>query len=47
MTKRRCSWAEDVEEIYVKYHDEEWGVPTHDDRELFELFKLDLHGLQY
>ena len=37
MTKRRCSWAEDVEEIYVKYHDEEWGVPTHDDRELFEL----------
>ena len=41
MTKRRCSWAEDVEEIYVKYHDEEWGVPTHDDRELFELLVLE------
>ena len=41
MTKKRCPWAEDVEEIYVKYHDEEWGVPTHDDRELFELLVLE------
>ena len=41
MTKRRCPWAEDVEDIYVKYHDEEWGVQTHDDQELFELLVLE------
>lgn len=41
MTKKRCPWAEDVEEIYVKYHDEEWGVPTLDDRELFEMLVLE------
>ena len=41
MTKRRCHWAEYVEEIYVKYHDKEWGVPTHDDQELFELLVLE------
>ena len=41
MTKKRCHWAENVEEIYVKYHDEEWGVPTYDDRELFELLVLE------
>ena len=40
MNKKRCSWATDVENIYVKYHDEEWGVPTHDDRELFEFLVL-------
>lgn len=41
MTKKRCDWASDVEEIYVKYHDEEWGVPTHDERELFEFLVLE------
>lgn len=41
MNKKRCNWATDVEEIYVKYHDEEWGVPTHDDRELFEFLVLE------
>ena len=41
MTKKRCPWAEDVEEIYVRYHDEEWGVPTYDDRNLFELLVLE------
>ena len=25
-------------ELYIKYHDEEWGVPKYDDKELFELF---------
>ena len=34
--KTRCSWADDVP-IYVDYHDNEWGRPTHNDRELFEL----------
>ena len=33
--KIRCGWCEN-EEIYVKYHDEEWGVPVHSDQKLFE-----------
>lgn len=40
MNKKRCEWATD-DEIYMKYHDEEWGVPTHDDRELFEFLVLE------
>ena len=36
----RCGWSTD-DELYVKYHDEEWGVPVHDDRELFELLMLE------
>jgi DNA-3-methyladenine glycosylase I len=39
----RCSWCGD-DPIYVKYHDEEWGVPVHDDRQLFEM--LNLEGAQ-
>lgn len=38
---QRCSWVDEKSEIYVKYHDEEWGVPKHDDRELFELLVLE------
>ena len=38
--KIRCSWAGDTE-IYCKYHDEEWGVPVHDDRLLFEMLILE------
>jgi DNA-3-methyladenine glycosylase I len=37
---RRCSWA-GIEETYVRYHDEEWGVPLHDDRVLFEFLVLE------
>ena len=40
MNKKRCSWA-GPEEIYIRYHDEEWGNPTHDDRELFEMLILE------
>jgi len=40
MTKNRCNWA-GSDEIYIKYHDEEWGVETHDDRELFEMLVLE------
>lgn len=40
MTIKKCSWVTD-EEIYIKYHDEEWGVPTHDDQELFEMLVLE------
>ncbi|MBN4069471.1 MAG: DNA-3-methyladenine glycosylase I [Alkaliphilus sp.] len=41
--KNRCGWV-GKEAIYIKYHDEEWGVPVHDDKQLFE--KLILDGAQ-
>ncbi len=40
MTKKRCPWCGD-DPLYVKYHDEEWGVPLHNDRQLFELLMLE------
>jgi DNA-3-methyladenine glycosylase I len=36
---RRCGWAKG--ELYVQYHDTEWGVPVHDDRALFEFLVLE------
>lgn len=39
----RCGWAGD-DPLYIQYHDEEWGVPVHDDRRLFEM--LNLEGAQ-
>lgn len=39
--KNRCEWATNVEDIYTKYHDEEWGVPLHDDQKLFEMLILE------
>ncbi len=36
----RCSWCGD-DPLYVKYHDEEWGIPVHDDRVLFEFLILE------
>jgi DNA-3-methyladenine glycosylase I len=38
--RTRCEWA-GTREIDVRYHDEEWGVPTHDDRSLFEFLVLE------
>ena len=38
---KRCHWVDEKSPIYVKYHDEEWGVPKYDDRELFELLVLE------
>src|SRR5258706_2960186 len=35
----RCDWARS--ELYIRYHDEEWGVPVHDDRTLFEFLVLE------
>jgi len=35
----RCSWPSD--ELSIRYHDEEWGVPVHDDRKLFEFLILE------
>ena len=36
----RCEWA-GTDPLYVAYHDKEWGVPVHDERELFELLILE------
>ncbi len=36
----RCPWC-GTEPFYVRYHDEEWGVPLHDDRKLFEFLVLE------
>ena len=38
---KRCKWAEGVSLDYIKYHDEEWGVPVHDDRLQFEFLILE------
>lgn len=38
----RCKWAMNVNEIYTKYHDEEWGEPIHDDQKLYEMLILEL-----
>ncbi len=40
MTTNRCSWCGE-DPLYVAYHDEEWGVPVHDDHLLFELLSLE------
>ncbi len=37
--KNRCPWASD--ELYWEYHDREWGLPSHDDRHLFEMLILE------
>lgn len=36
----RCSWC-GTDPLYVQYHDEEWGVPTHDDQQLLEMICLE------
>ena len=37
----RCTWAMNVNEIYTKYHDEEWGEPIHNDQKLYEMLILE------
>ena len=37
----RCRWANPKNETYVRYHDEEWGVPSYDDHHLFEMLVLE------
>ncbi len=37
---KRCDWSTS-NELMIRYHDEEWGVPLHDDRKLFEFFVLE------
>jgi DNA-3-methyladenine glycosylase I len=41
---QRCAWVPEDDPLYVAYHDDEWGVPVHDERLLFEL--LNLEGAQ-
>ena len=38
--KQRCWWP-GADPLYLAYHDEEWGVPVHDDRRLFEFLLLE------
>lgn len=44
MTTLRCTWANPANPLYLRYHDEEWGVPCHDETRLFEM--LNLEGAQ-
>jgi DNA-3-methyladenine glycosylase I len=39
--ENRCGWAENQFEAYIKYHDEEWGVPVYDDKSHFEFLILE------
>lgn len=41
MNKKRCFWLNLKNDIYVNYHDQEWGVPVYDDRKLFEMLILE------
>jgi DNA-3-methyladenine glycosylase I len=38
---KRCAWVPELDTPYVAYHDDEWGVPSHDERHLFELLVLE------
>jgi DNA-3-methyladenine glycosylase I len=38
--KTRCQWA-GSDPLYIEYHDNEWGVPVHDDRKIFEMLVLE------
>jgi DNA-3-methyladenine glycosylase I len=38
---KRCRWADVNSDIYLDYHDHEWGVPVYDDEKLFEMFLLE------
>ena len=38
--KKRCSWSK-KNDLYIEYHDREWGVPVHDDLKLFEFLLLE------
>lgn len=39
--KTRCAWLPPDKPDYVRYHDDEWGIPVHDDRTLFEMLVLE------
>ncbi|BDR57219.1 DNA-3-methyladenine glycosylase I [Xylocopilactobacillus apis] len=41
---KRCQWVKNLapDNIEIKYHDEEWGVPVHDDQKIFEMLTLEM-----
>ena len=41
MNRQRCHWVENANELYQRYHDEEWGVPLNDDQRLIETLILE------
>lgn len=41
MCKKRCFWLNENNDIYVEYHDKEWGVPVYNDEKLFEMLVLE------
>ena len=38
---KRCSWVDEKSQIYIKYHDEEWGIASYNDKYLFEMLILE------
>src|SRR5438094_226155 len=40
-TRKRCRWTRDADTLSIRYHDEEWGRPSHSDRHLFEMLILE------
>ena len=38
---KRCSWVNEKNELYLKYHDTEWGIPNYDDTYLYEMLLLE------
>lgn len=38
---KRCEWTNEKNDLYIRYHDEEWGVPVHDDHKHFEMLILE------
>ncbi len=40
-SQKRCEWTDNSFEAYIRYHDEEWGVPVHDDIKHFEFLILE------
>lgn len=42
LNRPRCAWCNGSNALYVAYHDLEWGVPCHEDRQLFELLLLEI-----
>ena len=41
MVKKRCGWVGESNPLLLEYHDREWGVPVHDDRQHFEFLVLE------
>src|SRR5438552_1204871 len=40
---KRCPWPTYDDPLYLAYHDEEWGVPVHEDRKVFEFILLEIN----